>query len=66
MGAHAKSSAVPRRAGSVVCGALGREHQLWQDPVPPLDHELIGDAEIAVLKAKVLGSECTGRDVRRT
>ncbi|MQA61224.1 MAG: catalase/peroxidase HPI [Actinophytocola sp.] len=32
------------------------EPQLWQDPVPPVDHELIGDAEIAALKEKVLAS----------
>jgi len=32
------------------------EPQLWQDPVPAVDHELIGDAEIADLKAKILGS----------
>jgi catalase-peroxidase len=32
------------------------EPQLWQDPVPAIDHELIADADIAALKAKVLGS----------
>ena len=32
------------------------EPLLWQDPVPDLDHELIGDAEIASLKADVLAS----------
>jgi catalase-peroxidase len=32
------------------------EPQLWQDPVPPVDHELIGDAEVAALKEKVLAS----------
>ncbi|MGH3333080.1 MAG: catalase/peroxidase HPI [Nocardioidaceae bacterium] len=32
------------------------EPQLWQDPVPAVDHELIGDADIAALKAKLLGS----------
>ena len=32
------------------------EPQLWQDPVPAVDHELIGDAEIADLKARVLAS----------
>jgi catalase-peroxidase len=30
--------------------------QLWQDPVPEVDHELIDDQDIASLKAKVLGS----------
>ena len=28
------------------------EPQLWQDPVPAVDHELIGDADIAALKAQ--------------
>ena len=30
------------------------EPQLWQDPVPDVDHELIGEQDIADLKAKVL------------
>ena len=32
------------------------EQLLWQDPVPEVDHELIGEQEIADLKAKVLAS----------
>jgi len=32
------------------------EPQLWQDPVPAVDHKLIGDEAIAALKAKVLAS----------
>jgi catalase-peroxidase len=32
------------------------EPQLWQDPVPEVDHELIGDEDIAVLKGKILAS----------
>ena len=32
------------------------EPQLWQDPVPSVDHDLVGDADIADLKAKLLGS----------
>jgi catalase-peroxidase len=35
------------------------EPQLWQDPVPPVDHELIGDADIAALKATILDSDLT-------
>jgi catalase-peroxidase len=35
------------------------EPQLWQDPVPAVDHELVGDAEIADLKARVLDSGLT-------
>ena len=30
------------------------EPQLWQDPVPPVDHLLVGPAEVAALKDKVL------------
>jgi len=29
---------------------------LWQDPVPPVDHKLIGERDIAALKAKILAS----------
>ncbi|MCW2842742.1 MAG: catalase/peroxidase [Nocardioides sp.] len=32
------------------------EPQLWQDPVPAVDHGLIGDEDVAVLKAKLLDS----------
>ncbi|MYE89897.1 catalase/peroxidase HPI [Candidatus Poribacteria bacterium] len=32
------------------------EPQLWQDPVPDVDHELIGDQDIAALKGKILES----------
>ena len=33
-----------------------KEPQLWQDPVPPVTHELIGVQDIAALKARILGS----------
>ena len=32
------------------------ETLLWQDPVPAVDHELIGEQDIAALKAKILAS----------
>jgi catalase-peroxidase len=32
------------------------EPQLWQDPVPAVDHDLVGDAEVAALKGKILDS----------
>jgi catalase-peroxidase len=32
------------------------EPQLWQDPVPEVDHELIGDDDVAALKEKLLAS----------
>jgi catalase-peroxidase len=35
------------------------EPQLWQDPVPAVDHELVGDADIAALKQRVLESGLT-------
>ena len=33
-----------------------KEPQLWQDPVPAVDHKLIGERDIAALKAKILKS----------
>lgn len=32
------------------------EPQLWQDPVPEVDHELVADEDIAALKNRILGS----------
>jgi catalase-peroxidase len=32
------------------------EPLIWQDPVPAVDHELIGEQDIAALKAKILAS----------
>lgn len=32
------------------------EPQLWQDPVPAVDHELIGEDDVAALKARILDS----------
>ena len=32
------------------------EPQLWQDPVPTVDHELIGEGDIAALKGTILAS----------
>ncbi len=32
------------------------EPQLWQDPVPGVDHELVGDEDIAALKGRILAS----------
>ena len=33
-----------------------QEVLIWQDPIPAVDHPLIGDADIAALKSKILGS----------
>ena len=33
-----------------------KEELAWQDPIPAVDHELIGEQDIAALKAKILAS----------
>jgi catalase-peroxidase len=33
-----------------------RETLIWQDPIPAVNHPLIGEQDIATLKAKILGS----------
>jgi len=33
-----------------------QEELIWQDPVPAVDHELIGQRDIATLKRRILGS----------
>jgi catalase-peroxidase len=43
-----------------------KEHQLWQDPVPALDHKLIGEQDIAALKAKILASGLSISDLVTT
>ena len=35
------------------------EELIWQDPIPEVDHELIGEADIASLKSKILDSGLT-------
>ena len=36
-----------------------KEQLIWQDPVPAVDHALIGEADIAALKEKILASGLT-------
>ncbi len=33
-----------------------KEELIWQDPIPAVDHELVNDADVEALKAKILGS----------
>lgn len=42
------------------------EPQLWQDPVPPVDHELIGAEDIASLKRTILESGISLSDLVST
>jgi len=49
---HRDMGPIARYLGSLVPS----ETQLWQDPVPAVDHKLIGERDIAALKAKILKS----------
>ncbi|MCX6521720.1 MAG: catalase/peroxidase HPI [Actinobacteria bacterium] len=42
------------------------ETLIWQDPVPPVTHPLVDDADIAALKATILGSGLTGAQLVST
>jgi catalase-peroxidase len=42
------------------------EDLIWQDPVPEVDHELIGDDEIAELKEMILDSELSISELVKT
>jgi catalase-peroxidase len=42
------------------------EPQLWQDPVPAVDHELVSESDVADLKAKVLDSGLSVDQLVRT
>ena len=39
------------------------EDLIWQDPIPPRDHALIDEADIAALKAEILGSGLAPADL---
>jgi len=43
-----------------------QEVLIWQDPIPPVDHELIGDSDITSLKKKILDSGLSGPELIRT
>jgi catalase-peroxidase len=51
---------------SRLLGPWVAEPQLWQDPVPPVDHELIDGPDIASLKAKLLASGLSSAELVRT
>ncbi len=42
------------------------EPQLWQDPVPAVDHKLIDEQDVAALKSKLLASELSVSDLVST
>jgi catalase-peroxidase len=50
---HRDMGPVVRYRGNLV----PKETLLWQDPIPAVDHALIGEAEQEALKAKILGSK---------
>jgi catalase-peroxidase len=43
-----------------------REELVWQDPIPKVDHALVGEEDIASLKKKVLASELTAAQLVST
>jgi len=49
---HRDMGPVQRYLGPLV----PKETLIWQDPIPPVDHPLVGPADIADLKAKILAS----------
>jgi catalase-peroxidase len=49
---HRDMGPIPRYLGPLV----PKEPQIWQDPVPAVDHKLIDEQDAAALKAKILAS----------
>ena len=42
------------------------QEMIWQDPIPEVDHDLIGDAEIESLKAEILDTDLTTQHLVKT
>jgi catalase-peroxidase len=42
------------------------EQEIWQDPIPAVDHALIDEPEIAALKTKILGAELSTHELVST
>jgi catalase-peroxidase len=59
---HRDMGPIPRYLGPLV----PKETLLWQDPVPPVDHKLIGEQDVAALKAKILASGLSISQLVRT
>ena len=59
---HRDMGPLPRYLGKLA----PKEVLIWQDPVPPVDHPLIGDAEIASLKQKIAASGLTTAQLVKT
>jgi catalase-peroxidase len=49
---HRDMGPIPRYLGPLV----PKEPQIWQDPVPAVDHKLLREKDVAALKAKILAS----------
>jgi catalase-peroxidase len=49
---HRDMGPIPRYLGPLV----PKEPQIWQDPVPAVDHKVIAEEDIVALKAKILAS----------
>ena len=52
---HRDMGPIPRYLGPLV----PKEPQIWQDPIPAVDHKLIDEQDVAALKAKILNSGLT-------